>query len=226
MASRQGRARQGLRAPADRLIFYPTGTFGRSGIAEPAARPRRRRPEIIAAAARVFAERGYHGTTTTDIAEALGIRQGSLYYYFATREAALEAVCEQGAAMFARVAESIAAAGTSPRETLKRLVVAHLAPLAPGLDFVRVFTNERRYLPTASRRRLGRLSRRIEKVFQSVIEAGIADGSFRRDVNARLAMLAVLGMCNSVQSWMTKEGRRLDEVQEQFAEFVIRAVAR
>lgn len=223
MFPRKDSARQGQRR-LERSVEQVIDGFGRSNPPDAAEFPRRRRPEIIAAAARVFAERGYHGTTTTDIADALRIRQGSLYYYFASREAALEAVCERGAAMFVRVAESIADEDAAPSETLERLVVAHLAPLAPGLDFVRVFVNERRYLPATSRRRLGRLSRRIEKVFQSVIEAGIADGSFRRNVDPRLAMLAILGMCNSVQSWMAKEGRRLEEVQEQFAEFAIRAV--
>ena len=56
-------------------------------VSLPAARrarssSRRRAPEMIEAAARVFAERGFHGATTQDIADVLGIRQASLYYYF------------------------------------------------------------------------------------------------------------------------------------------------
>ena len=46
---------------------------------------RRRAPQIIEAAARVFAERGFHGATTQDIADVLGIRQASLYYYFSSK---------------------------------------------------------------------------------------------------------------------------------------------
>jgi AcrR family transcriptional regulator len=53
----------------------------------------RRADEIADAAARVFAERGYHGTTTQAIADVLGMRQASLYYYFPSKEAALEEVC-------------------------------------------------------------------------------------------------------------------------------------
>ena len=53
----------------------------------------RRADEIIDAAARVFAERGYHGTSTQAIADVLGMRQASLYYYFPSKEAALELVC-------------------------------------------------------------------------------------------------------------------------------------
>ena len=46
----------------------------------------------IRAAAAVFARKGYHGASTTDIANELGIKQGSLYYYFSSKEEALEQV--------------------------------------------------------------------------------------------------------------------------------------
>jgi hypothetical protein len=82
---------------------------------------------------------------------------------------------------------------------------------------VKVFINERRYLPEASRRRLGRRTRRIERCFEEVILAGVADGSFRRDTDARLAMLAVLGMCNAVINWRAAErARNIQEVAAGF----------
>ena len=63
---------------------------------------RRRAPQIIEAAAQVFAERGYHGATTQDIADVLGIRQASLYYYFPSKEAALELVCIKASRAFSK----------------------------------------------------------------------------------------------------------------------------
>src|ERR1700754_5019787 len=71
--------------------------------------PRRREPEIIEAAARVFASRGFHGASTQDIADVLGIRQASLYYYFRSKEAALEQVCARGVEGFVDAAMAIAA---------------------------------------------------------------------------------------------------------------------
>ncbi len=88
-----------------------------------------------------------------------------------------------------------------PLDKLARLIAAHLAPIETRRDYVKVFINERRYLPAASRRRIGRKTRRIERCFEHVILAGIADGSIARDIDARLAMLAVLGMCNAVINW-------------------------
>src|SRR5215471_18307258 len=90
--------------------------------------PRRRAPEIIEAAARVFAERGFHGATTQDIADVLGIRQASLYYYFPSKEGALELVCLQGVAGFFEVAKAIGSGPGTAADKLTRLIKSHLSP--------------------------------------------------------------------------------------------------
>jgi TetR/AcrR family transcriptional regulator, cholesterol catabolism regulator len=161
----------------------------------------RRADEIIDAAARMFAERGYHGTTTQAIADVLGMRQASLYYYFPSKEAALEEVCARGTDGFVEGAERVMQMDVPPLEKLTLLIASHLAPIETMPDYVRVFINERRYLPDASRKRVGRKSRRIERFFEQVIQAGIGDGSIRPGTDARLTMLAVLGMCNAVINW-------------------------
>ena len=173
----------------------------------------RRADEIIDAAARVFAERGYHGTTTQAIADVLGMRQASLYYYFPSKEAALEEVCARGTDGFVEGAERVMQLDVPPLEKLKLLIASHLAPIEtmPRLR-ASVFINERRYLPDASRRRVGRKSRRIERFFEQVIQAGIDDGSIRAGTDARLAMLAVLGMCNAVINW--READRSQDMRQ------------
>src|SRR5215813_8816416 len=82
----------------------------------------RRADAIVDAAARVFAERGYHGTSTQAIADVLGLRQASLYYYFPSKEAALERVCEQGVDGFVERAEAIAAGAGAPLAKLTLLI--------------------------------------------------------------------------------------------------------
>lgn len=172
----------------------------------------RRAEAIVDAAAGVFAERGYHGTSTQAIADVLGMRQASLYYYFPSKEAALELVCEKGVDGFVARAEGIAAGPGAPLAKLAQLIAAHLAPNEKKPNYVKVFINERRYLADASRRRIGRKARRIERAFAEVIEAGIADGSIRAGTDVRLAMLAVLGMLNSVINWR-KDDQGADSAQ-------------
>jgi TetR/AcrR family transcriptional regulator, cholesterol catabolism regulator len=186
----------------------------------------RRENEIIDAAARVFAERGYHGTSTQAIADVLGMRQASLYYYFASKEAALELVCLRGTDGFVEAAEAVVQGEGTPLDKLARLIAAHLAPIETRHDYVKVFINERQHLPAASRRRLGRKTRRIERCFEQVILAGIADDSIERDTDARLAMLAVLGMCNAVINWREPDrARDMLEVAAGFAALIANGLA-
>ena len=185
------------------------------------ASQRRRAPQIIEAAARVFAERGFHGATTQDIADVLGIKQASLYYYFSSKEAALELVCLRGVEGFFEAAKAIAARPESARKRLALLINSHLSPLVDRADFVKVFLNERQHLPTESRRRIGRWSRGLERIFEEVIKEGIAKGEFRAALDPRMATLAILGMCNAVSSWQRNENVDVAQISAEFARLVI-----
>jgi TetR/AcrR family transcriptional regulator, cholesterol catabolism regulator len=182
---------------------------------------RRRAPQIIEAAARVFAERGFHGATTQDIADVLGIKQASLYYYFSSKEATLELVCLKGVEGFFDSAKAIAARPESAHKRLTLLINSHLSPLIDRPDFVKVFLNERRHLPRESRRRIGRWSRGIERIFEEVIREGVSKGEFRSDLDPRLATLAILGMCNATSSWHRKENVGIAHIARKFAQLVL-----
>ncbi len=187
---------------------------------------RRRAPEIIEAAARVFSERGFHGATTQDIADVLGIRQASLYYYFPSKEGALELVCLQGVGGFFEVAKAIASGPGTAADKLSRLIKSHLSPLVDRSDFVRVFLNERQHLPAESRRRIGKWSRGLERVFEDVLKEGVRRGEFRSDLDTRLAALATLGMANAVANWFRKEDVAVDRISAEFARLIADGVTK
>jgi TetR/AcrR family transcriptional regulator, cholesterol catabolism regulator len=186
--------------------------------------PRRRAPEIIEAAARVFAERGFHGASTQDIADVLGIRQASLYYYFSSKEGALELVCLHGVGGFYEAAKVIAAGGGGAADKLARLIKSHLSPLTDRSDFVRVFLNERQHLPAESRRRIGKLSRGLERVFEDVLKEGVRRGEFRSDLDTRLAVLGILGMANAVANWYCNEDVAIERISGEFARLLVDGV--
>jgi TetR/AcrR family transcriptional regulator, cholesterol catabolism regulator len=180
--------------------------------------PRHRSAVILDAAAKVFADRGFHGASTQNIADVLGIRQASLYYYFPAKEVALEQVCLRGVEGFVEAAIAIADAPGTAREKIARLIKAHLMPLSDRRDYVRTFLNERQHLPNESRRRIGRLSRAYERLIEDVLETGVRDGEFRREVNCRIAALALLGMINAVVAWYGKEPKMsVGEIASEFA---------
>jgi TetR/AcrR family transcriptional regulator, cholesterol catabolism regulator len=189
------------------------------------ARPfRRRASEVVDAAAKVFARRGYHGASTQDIADVLGIRQASLYYYFDSKEAALEAVCASGVADYATRAERILRAEASASEKVAKLVFQHLAPLSERLDYTVAFLRERRFLPDPARKRIRAIERRYERVIEKVVQQGIDSGEFRADLDARMAALALLGLGNSAALWFGREpGATLERITQSYVELLVRA---
>jgi AcrR family transcriptional regulator len=191
-----------------------------------AEHPRRRSAAILDAAAEVFAARGFHGASTQDIADVLGIKQASLYYYFPSKEVALEEVCLRGAEGHLETAISIAAASDSARMKIERLIAAHLAPLIDRRPYVRTFLNERQHLPTESRRRIGRVSRAYERLIEDVLKSGVRGGEFRHDLDCRLAALGLLGLINAVAAWYGKEPKTtLDRIVAEFARLYLGGVA-
>jgi AcrR family transcriptional regulator len=193
-----------------------------SGISS--ERPKKRHAEIVAAAAKVFARRGYHGASTQDIADVLGIRQASVYYYFQSKEAALEAVCAEGMQDYAERAQKILRGAESGADKVGRLVFHHLSPMAERLDFTLVFLRERRFLPEPARRRIRALELRYERIIERIIQQAIDAGEFRRDLDARMATLALLGLGNSAAAWYGREpGATLERITSDYVNLLVRA---
>lgn len=183
---------------------------------------RRRRDEIIDAAAAVFARKGYHGASTKDVADRLGIRQGSIYYYVPSKEAALEEVCLIGVEGFIRRLTSIRAGGGRCSEKIRAAVLAHLEPTRDSHDYVRTFIGSRHFLPPAVRRNISRLAREYERLFESLIADGVAGGEFRAGLDTRLAALGIIGMCNAAQTWHgVEEGATIERIAAEFADMVL-----
>lgn len=186
---------------------------------------RRRQNEIMDAAAKVFAKQGFHGTSTQDIADVLGIRQASLYYYFTSKEMALELVCLKGVEGFLEDATDIASRSISPTEQISLLIEAHLRALAERQDFVRTFLTERQYLPKLSRRKVGKISRAYESVIERVIASGIAKSEFAAHTHPRVLTLALLGLCKSVATWHGYSDHiALPKVAEAFSTILLRGI--
>ena len=185
---------------------------------------KRRSAEMVAAAAKVFARRGYHGASTQDIADVLGIRQASLYYYFASKEAALEAVCIDGIGDYEIRARAILRSRQSATEKVARLMVQHLAPLQERLDYTLTFLRERRFLPAPARRRIRAIERRYERTIEKIIEQGVASGEFRADLDPRMSTLALLGLGNSAAAWYGREpGTTLVRITSDYVDLLVRA---
>ena len=156
--------------------------------------------EVLDAAAIAFAEKGYLGASTRDIAERLGIRAASLYYYLPSKEAALLAICKLGVLDFIDNLRDIIARREPAPEKLRAAITNHLLPLRshPAADYIRVFVLHRHELPSGPRQEVGRLARTYQGLIRQIFVDGITTGEFAADLNPELATLGLLGLCNSV----------------------------
>ena len=155
------------------------------------------RKEAIRSAAAVFAEKGYHGSSTRDIAEHMGIKQGSLYYYFKSKEDALSEVCLYGMQDYVERMNSISSSEQSFREKLVATVTSHVTKYREKNEALRVYNAERLYLPESKRTKLKELGTGYRAQLEQIFADGIQSGEIRSSVDCRFAAHAVIGMCNS-----------------------------
>jgi TetR/AcrR family transcriptional regulator, cholesterol catabolism regulator len=194
---------------------------------EPTPRWERRYRQVLDAAATVFAEKGYTGASTRDIADRLGVRQASLYYYFPSKEAALAAICELGVKDFIANLQRIIASPAPAEQKLYATIANHLSPLRsrPEADYIRVFLRHRHELPDGSRQSVAALARTYQSFIQELFARGIASGELRRDLHPQLATLALLGLCNSVISNRAlPRTSSIDDMIEEYTRLVLGGV--
>ena len=215
-------------SPVRRVALRRDPPLRKGAAGEPAERKKRsthrRSGEIIEAAAQVFAQRGYHGATTQDIADVLKIRQASLYYYFPSKEVALELVCMRGVEGFYETEKAIAEGPGTATERLSGLVRAHISPLLDRSNFMKVFLTQRQFLPAYSRRKVGKVSREVEAIFESVLKEGQRSGEFRPDLDPRIATLSILSIVNGCGAWYAREQASIERIGGEFISLMLRGI--
>src|SRR6266496_3256745 len=186
---------------------------------------RQRRQTIVDVSANVFAERGYNGNSTVELCEANEIGKGALYYYIGSKEQLLAAIHDRVMDEVMLGADRVALADGSPPEQLAMLGEELLDVIFRYPDHVWVFLHDFPALTgdnaESFRKRRRVYERRIEAVFQE----GIKSGDFR-PIDARLAVIAWLGMHNYTYLWL-RSGRRFSvkDVARSFADIFVRGVA-
>jgi AcrR family transcriptional regulator len=161
------------------------------------SRYRHQRLAAIKAAAAVFAEKGFHGASTRDIAERMGIKQGSLYYYFSSKEEALGEVCLFGIEDYVRRMERIAKSDQPFEAKLMATLTSHLSSYREKNEALKVYNDERLYLPEEKRKHLKQLGSGYRQLLEGIFEEGIRQGVIRDSIDCHFAAQAVIGICNA-----------------------------
>jgi AcrR family transcriptional regulator len=160
-----------------------------------------RRNELTRQAARLFAEKGYHGTSIGDLAEAMGVQKGSLYAHIDSKADLLWEVARDGAAAFQAALDAID--DTVPATERIRLALrAHLRVVAEQLDVATVFIREWRYLEGERREEFVAERRRYEERFRALFREGRELGGLRTDLDDATATLLTLSAANWAYTWI------------------------
>jgi AcrR family transcriptional regulator len=193
----------------------------------PARRARRnedasRRDQLIRASARLFREKGYHGTSVRDIAAATGMQSGSWVYHFRTKQDILASVMEEGLARALERIEAIGARDLEPREKFRALVRTHLETLlGPGQDFIPVLLYEWRSLEPAQRTRVVAPQKRYEHVWTETIAELQARGDWM--LPTRVDHLLMFGALNWIAHWYRSRGALdVDALTDECVRFFLR----
>ena len=174
--------------------------------------PDNRRAELVRAAAQLFREKGFDGTTIRDIAGAVGMQSGSPFYHFANKHELLMAVMEEGLRLgLDRTRAVLDETGLEPVERFRRLVRTHYGILHDtGSDFIPVMLYDWRSLPAQYRRRIIELKDRYDAIWQATLDELHRQG--RLAAEPKLARLMILGAINFSATWYRSKPRGTNRV--------------
>jgi TetR/AcrR family transcriptional regulator, cholesterol catabolism regulator len=161
--------------------------------------------EILRVAAKIFSERGYHGTTLDDIAATANISRRSFYSYFSSKDELLRHIYNEVIRASMTAAKRIAAKDLPAREKLRRLVRQQVSALTTHTPLWRVFFTEIQNLQGPLSRSVARANRSYSRIVEQVIAEGVRTGELIELQPQRFSYL-FLGMCNWIQRWYQPGG--------------------
>ncbi|MFI8006782.1 TetR/AcrR family transcriptional regulator [Streptomyces sp. NPDC086010] len=179
---------------------------------------------LLVAAVEAFAERGYHATTTRDIAGRAGMSPAALYIHYKTKEELLHRISRIGHDRALLLLETAAGSGGTASERLADAVRSFVSWHAERHTTARVVQYELEALAEEHRTEIVALRRRTDAVVRGIIGEGVAAGEF--DVpDVPGTTLAVLSLCIDVARWFNAQGSRTpEEVGTLYADLVLRMV--
>ncbi|OGK86353.1 MAG: hypothetical protein A2X52_08295 [Candidatus Rokubacteria bacterium GWC2_70_16] len=196
-------------------------------VQSPAMRDPDKPQQIIDAAVRVFARKGYYNARVSDVAKEAGIAAGTIYLYFKTKDDILVTLFREKMAQFVATLRKSIADEPDAVAKLRRLIFLHFQLLEQHPELAEVVQVEQRQGQKFFR---GASAHEISSYFTligSVLEEGVAEGRFRPGLPVKTATKALFGaMDQMATSWVLgKRGYRLADTAEALADIFLRGVA-
>ncbi|HUZ51522.1 MAG TPA: TetR/AcrR family transcriptional regulator [Streptosporangiaceae bacterium] len=184
-----------------------------------------RRTSIVDAAAKLFAERGYHATGTAELCAAVGLGKGSLYYYVESKENLLYLIHDRVMTQVLDLATRIADIAEPAADRLRLLGQEQISIISTYPDHVWVFLHEYKALTGERAEQFTASRRRYERCIERILSDGVESGEFAiRDV--RITALAWLGMHNYTYIWFQpSKSLTVARLASEFYELFVNGIA-
>jgi AcrR family transcriptional regulator len=193
-----------------------------STSADPKARTR---VQILRSAAAAFGRLGYHGATVEQIAAALHMKKGNLYYYFRNKEDILFACHQYSLDRLHELLDETERSGLPPEDKLRRLIVSFVQTILDELHGTALFLDLEALSPSHLKKVILRRDR-FDRGIRGVLEEGMASGVFTRS-DPKLLTFAILGAVNWIPRWFDPKGSASSqEIADRFADYLIAGLRR
>jgi len=178
------------------------------------------RIDILKSAAKAFRKLGYHGATVEQIAAALQMKKGNLYYYFKNKEDILFACHQYSLDRLTHLLEEIERSGAAADEKLRRLIVSFVHTILDELHGTALFLELEALSPAHLKAVIVRRDQ-FDRGVRKVLEEGMASGTFGRG-DPKLLAFALLGAVNWIPRWFNPAGEATSQdIADRFADFLI-----
>ena len=179
--------------------------------------------DILKAAAKSFRRLGYHGATVEQIAAALHMKKGNLYYYYRNKEEILFACHQYSLDQLTQLLDEVNRSELGPDEKLRRLIAAFVHTILDELHGTALFLDLEALGPAHLKTVIARRDR-FERGVRRILEDGIESGRFASG-NPKLLAFALFGAVNWIPRWFNPEGpASSQQIADLFADFFIRGL--
>jgi TetR/AcrR family transcriptional regulator len=184
-----------------------------------------RRTEILKSAAAAFRRRGYHGASVDEIASALEMTKGNLYYYFKNKEEILYACHEYSLDLLLALMDEVKSEAIPPDAKLRKLVLAFVHTILDELHGTALTLDPESLSPPLFKRVIAKRDL-FDKGMREIIQQGIDQGAFVPG-DPKMIEFAIMGAVNWISKWYDPAGPATsDQIGEAFANYLVGGLAR
>jgi AcrR family transcriptional regulator len=179
------------------------------------------REDILEAAAQVFRQKGFHGASMQDIAQAVSLQKASLYHHVSSKQEILLALLDRALELLLERISAISIQEIAADKKLRQMVQAYLQILTENTDLSAVLLFEHRSLERKQHARHVPNRDRFEALWRNVLEEGVAAKLFKCEDSA-LSTRAILGVLNWTLTWYRPNGSLgIDEIADHYSNLLL-----